>query len=573
MLSRTSLHATFLLVALVGCGGQGAHAQPDVRGGDAGFVTNQRIAHSDGLHNENTAMLALDDRILLAFRGGETAQIGSSRAHIDVYASKDGGRTLVKQSEIHTDGLPDGRDIRDPKLVEVKGRLFLYAISRLPGGHYRDLSGQAWTVRAESTDRGATWSAPVKTFEDVDASGTETFWGFWRFTKRTDSSSAEARETLYATGYDDGDTRTALFASDDGISWAKRATILDSEDDVPSEAELQFFGAEQETAVAIVRLDNQDVLENGQSAVCTAKAPFTSWECGRRIEQRLDGPTWIVRQEDGRPRNFVFARKHLPCTFKRTAAYELRGDLANPAAPIEVCEIQELESSGDTSYTSVAPASAGSYLLSWYSNPVDRDLPWLQGTYSSSDIWIADLDFGRAPSSCIHPPPKRACSPPPLPPGGGPHDVTGRYLLSMAPVIWPAQLLYFQADVRDGGATLDISLQPLDQMTNAPVGSPWTVSGVAIAGDGTFKASFDSQPLPVQAFSVLQDPLLTVHDFTLTGKTVSTDEFCGSVSGYSQVFGSGASDRIRLEGSTFGAVRMPQEGGALPAPVITCAGR
>ena len=59
-----------------------------------------------------------------------------------------------------------------------------------------------------------------------------------------------------------------------------------------------------------------------------------------------------------------------------------------------------------------------------------------------------------------------------------------------------------------------------------------------IAGDGTFEASFDSQPLPVQAFSVLQDPLLTVHDFTLTGKTVSTDEFCGSVSGYSQVFGS-----------------------------------
>jgi len=66
-------------------------------------------------------------------------------------------------------------------------------------------------------------------------------------------------------------------------------------------------------------------------------------------------------------RSFVFARKHLPCTFKRTAVYELRGDLTDPSAAIEVCEIQELKSSGDTAYTSLAPLSRNRSLLAWYS--------------------------------------------------------------------------------------------------------------------------------------------------------------------------------------------------------------
>src|SRR5689334_8957685 len=59
----------------------------------ADFVVDERIVYTDGLHNENTEMLALDDRILLIFRGGETGQIGSDQAHINVYASTDGGKS------------------------------------------------------------------------------------------------------------------------------------------------------------------------------------------------------------------------------------------------------------------------------------------------------------------------------------------------------------------------------------------------------------------------------------------------------------------------------------------------
>ena len=154
-------------------------------------------------------------------------------------------------------------------------------------------------LRAESTDRGRTWSPPVRTYQDVDAAGAETFWGFWRYTKRTYRKAGKRRRTLFATGYQDFDTAVGLFASDDGITWEKRSTIIASYDDVPSEAELQFFGKNHEIAVALVRLDNQDILADGQTAICTSHEPFVSWECGRRIEQRLDGPTWVVRRANG----------------------------------------------------------------------------------------------------------------------------------------------------------------------------------------------------------------------------------------------------------------------------------
>ena len=147
---RVRLSIVGLLIALAG-GGSDSDASP------ASFATRQRIVYSDGLHSENTEMIGLHARILLVFRGGEEGQIGSARARIKIFESRDQGRTFTLLSEVSANNLPGDRDIRDPKLVEMGGRLFLYAISRVPGFHYRDLGGQAWTVRAESADGGRTW--------------------------------------------------------------------------------------------------------------------------------------------------------------------------------------------------------------------------------------------------------------------------------------------------------------------------------------------------------------------------------------------------------------------------------
>src|SRR5262249_39636420 len=139
----------------------------------------------------------------------------------------------------------------------------------------------------------------------------------------------------------------------------------------------------------------------------------------------------------------------------------------------------------------------------------------------------------------------------------------------VAPVIWPAQTLSFRADVQVHGASLDLALQPLDDTTKMPVGTPWTATNVAISTDGRFTADFGVQPVPPAAYPLLNDPFLTLNDFVLDGATTSSDGFCGDATGYAQVYGTNPSDRTRLEGSTFGAVRIT--GSALPAPVAACA--
>jgi len=376
------------------------------------------------------------------------------------------------------------------------------------------------------------------------------------------------RETLYMTAYNDGDTQVALFRSEDGVAWTKVGLILSHYDDVHSEAELQFFGENHETAVSLIRLDNQGNLTAGQTAVCTASAPFETWECGRRFEQRIDGPTWVVRRDGDRVRNFVFARKHLACTFKRTAAYEILGDLTDPLAEIRVCEIQELASSGDTAYTALVPLDADRSLLSWYSSPVDQELPWLEGQFSPSDIWFAEVDFRRAPGTCTPAKEDRVCVPPPLPPGNEVYDVTGRHLLAMGPVIWPSEPLLFLADARVAGARFDLTLQPLEPVNLEPVGDPWSATGVPIEADGSFAAAFPAVTLASEAYPILDAPIpLNLRDLVLRGKTTSPDSFCGTVEGRVQLLFP-PSDRIQLEGSTFGAVRAA--GGSLPAPVSSC---
>ncbi len=131
----------------------------------------------------------------------------------------DNGETFSQISEVSMPDKPDDpdddRDIRDPKFVELGDTLFMYAISRVPGFKYRDLFGEALTVRSESKDGGYTWTEPKKTL--TDPSGwlaqllgfDETYWGFWRLMKREYEEKGQNRVTLYATAYDDGDISMA----------------------------------------------------------------------------------------------------------------------------------------------------------------------------------------------------------------------------------------------------------------------------------------------------------------------------------------------------------------------------
>ena len=66
-----------------------------------------------------------------------------------------------------------------------------------------------------------------------------------------------------------------------------------------------------------------------------------------------------------------------------------------------------------------------------------------------------------------------------------------------------------------------------------------------------------------------QDLKYTVEHEWVTAPTGDGGVVCVGITGYAQVYGTSPSDRIRLEGSTFGATRIA--GDTLPTPVSSCA--
>src|SRR5207249_9350053 len=139
-------------------------------------------------------------------------------------------------------------------------------------------------------------------------------------------------------------------------------------------------------------------------------------------------------------------------------------------------------------------------------SPVDKELPWLEGEFTTSDIWLANVDFAQAPAACAHPQPERLCPPRALPAGTTVFDVSGAHLLVLAPVIWPSQAVSFRADVVVHGMSLDLTLQPLDGVTMAAVGPSWSLTDVPIAADGSFSADFGTHAVPPEAYPLLSDP-------------------------------------------------------------------
>lgn len=549
---------------------------PDHPAYTSGFIHDVAVVYrNDEEHAENVELQVLPSgETLLAFRGGAAGQAETQEARIRIFDFDPETYEGALRSEVQMPLSAPPRGIRDPKLFLWKGVLKLGAISRQEGFPIRDLFSNARTVLARSTDDGHTFTTPelIHFYPPIDPT-----WGLWRYQVRElRGPLGWKHRALHATGYNDGDLEAAFFVSyDGGASFIKLGSILDNPADVPSEAELIFLGRNQTTAVALVRLDNQGLLSDGQTAICTKQAGplgmffFGDFECGRRLEQRLDGPSQIFEVED---RFFVAARKHLACTRKRTALYEIRGDLIDPAAPVSLCEIAELPSNGDTAYVSIVPISGKDkeYVVAWYSTPLGLDLPWLAAQFAPAWILAAQLDFHRYdPEICTPPPPDPVCPPAPLP-AATPQDIEGPFLLTLTPSFFPELPAFFLATASSSPGAITLMLQPLDQQaflatgTPVPVGAPFASSS-AIADDGSFEIEFGSPRVPYEVYPLSEGGAsgfvhYVLERFRLHGATTSPDSFCGGADGNVVVASDipGAippSTYFRLEGSRFGAAR------------------
>jgi hypothetical protein len=324
-------------------------------------------------HNENTDLTWWHGAIYFVHRTANSQVLGPNSS-LRVYRSLDHGRTFQLRATIPA---PAGRDIRDPCFFIVGQRLFIKAITRLPGFALRDQNAGSITVETDSRD-GRLWS-PTRAIGPLG-------WGFWRVVKHG--------QVYYSTAYEDGDLRVVLYRSINGRQWVAGPEIYGVSADTPLEATLAFSPSGKDL-LALVRLDgnNFELFGNRgrlRTKVCWARAPFSKFTCPQTLHGvRLDGAVAF----NWRGRLFVIARKHLrgPGIRKRTALYEITGNLEG--GPIGIHEWGEFPSAGDTSYAGVARLSSSRFMVSWYSSPLKGDPSWLVGFAGPTNIWKATIDL------------------------------------------------------------------------------------------------------------------------------------------------------------------------------------
>jgi len=317
---------------------------------------------ADGRHNSNTDMIAWRDQLLLV-HDTRPYHLGTPESRLVVRSSKDGHRweTLASLAVA-------GKDIRDPKLAVIGGRLHLYALPN--SGTYAVPES---TVLATSDDA-VHWSP----FEPVDPPG----WLFWR-PKTRDGV------TWYVSAYWHRHGESILLRSTDGRAWTRVSTI--HRGDANDETEIEFLpdGRLLATARLEMAADNLVGHADACTAIAVAEPPYQTWAEHRSPVTRLDGPVLfshegtvyaVARYQPG-PRG-RFTQLGSALARKRTSIFRVE--------PERLVRLSDLPSAGDTAYAG-AVLRDGSLLVDYYTSRVDRDYPWLLGMFLPTDIRMARI--------------------------------------------------------------------------------------------------------------------------------------------------------------------------------------
>lgn len=332
---------------------------------------------SDGLHNSNTDLIHWRGSFWLV-HAASPWHLGSSACRLRLWRSHD-GRSFEPVTEI---GMP-GEDIRDPKLAEIGGRLFLYALPN------RGRAALPYTTVYSVSDDGVTWPP----FTPIEQPG----WLFWR-PKTRDGI------TWYVTAYWHGHGRSRLFSSWDGIHWSVVSDI--HEGDANDETDFEFLPDGRMLVAA--RLEGRADSPLGSPDACTLLAvslpPHHVWTKKRSSVTRLDGPALFSYQ------GHLFAVARFQ-PGPRGPLTQLGGVLSRKRTslflvePERLVHLTDFPSAGDTSYAGVVVRD-GKLHASYYTSDPMRDYAWILGMFLPSEIRMACVDLAgvvRLAESLAHP--------------------------------------------------------------------------------------------------------------------------------------------------------------------------
>ena len=360
---RSLAVASLLLVALLGGLLLYAWLRPNRAIVDPRLALEHWPAVADGEHNSNTDMILWRDDFLLV-HDARPYHLGTPDARLLVRRSPDARRweTLARLQ------LP-GKDVRDPKLAVIGGRLHLYALAN--SGRMATPEG---TVLATSDDA-VNWSP----FEPVGPDG----WLFWR------PKSPDGGATWYVPAYWKDHGESILLRSRDGREWERISTIHRGDGNDETAIEFLPDGRLIATARLEITPDSPFGHADAGTAIAVADPPYTEWRTARSQVTRLDGPAlfriddtiFAVARHQPEPRGRL-TRLGGMLARKRTALYRVE--------PERLVYLSDLPSAGDTSYAGVVRRDGHLY-VDYYTSRIDRDFPWLLGMFLPSEVRMARI--------------------------------------------------------------------------------------------------------------------------------------------------------------------------------------
>jgi len=337
--------------------------------------------------NNNLSIALHHRRLFLAFRTAPT-HFASAGARLLVLSSADLGGSWTREAEIAT-----GRDLREPFLLEVNGRLQLYFVEL--GVHPWAFEPQALWRSARCGDR--CWTTPEKWGGPEEVS--------WDFKVR----GGRAWMTSYLGKHYALRTRaieTHFRSSADGVDWRDvGGASVHSGGSTEASFEFDRAGA----LWAVTRNEDGDASGFGSQVVTAPPDRPGAWQFPARSNpSRLDSPRLfrhgrdiylVARRDLGPPAGARFEsapgglRKLLIWASyslqpKRTALFRLDPFVRRFE------RVVDLPSAGDTAFPSIVRLSPHEFLVANYSSGFRYpDRSWIWGQLNGTGIYFVRLRF------------------------------------------------------------------------------------------------------------------------------------------------------------------------------------
>ncbi len=324
----------------------------------------------EGRHQAFTDMVHWRGDFYLAYRVARNHM--DLRSKLVVMRSPD-ARAWLTVAELRE----EGEDLRDPKLVVIRDRLFLYALKN------RSTIVKSYTTVCTSSQDGETWDP----WQPVEPEG----WVFWR-------PVSNDNKTWYVVATWRTYTSSNLLRSSDGINWHNVSVVYTG--DLHGEVSLAFLSDRELVCAARVAGETAIHVLGGSTdttLIGISKPPFTQWSFYRSDVARLDGSVlfryrgqaYAAARFEPEARHMLLKRGNAICR-KRTALYLIDEDA--------LIYLSDLPSGGDTAYPGVVVYGDDLY-VSYYTNDIQRDYPWCIGMIKPTKVRIARIRLSSLPEN------------------------------------------------------------------------------------------------------------------------------------------------------------------------------